>query len=249
MPIKTANHCSYISPEWKVPSHVHAIMTLRQDGNSLGQYASLNPATHVGDDIDTVMENRRLIRKNLRLPSEPIWLNQTHSTTVVQADKVSCLPEADASFTEKPNTICSILTADCLPLLLCSQDGGKIAAIHAGWRGLLAGIIGKTVQKMHSTSLSVWLGAAIGQCCFEVGAEVRASFIHKHRHFETAFIQTSPQKYHMDLYQLARIDLALNGINNTIYGGNFCTACDADRFYSYRRDQQTGRMATLIWKD
>ncbi|MCK5727717.1 MAG: peptidoglycan editing factor PgeF [Methylococcales bacterium] len=245
---KLANNDSYLIPNWDIPPHVHAIMTLRQGGNSLKQYASLNPATHVGDNLETVMENRQLIREKLALPSEPVWLNQTHSTIVVQADKTSLLPEADASFTEKSNTVCTILTADCLPLLLCSQDGGKIAAIHAGWRGLLAGIIGKTVQKMHSTSLSVWLGAAIGQCCFEVGAEVRTSFINKHTHFEKAFIQTSPQKYHMDIYQLARIDLALNGIN-TIYGGSFCTVCDADRFYSYRRDQQTGRMATLIWKD
>ncbi|MCK5872541.1 MAG: peptidoglycan editing factor PgeF [Methylococcales bacterium] len=248
MPIKTANNCSYLTPEWEIPPHVHAIMTLRQGGNSLNPYGSLNPATHVGDNVETVMENRQLIREKLQLPSEPIWLNQTHSTSVVQADKVTHLPEADASFTEKPNTVCTILTADCLPLLLCSENGGKIAAIHAGWRGLLAGIIGKTLQKMQTNALFVWLGAAIGQCCFEVGTEVRTAFINKHPSFEKGFIQTSPQKYHMDIYQLARIDLALNGINNS-YGGNFCTVCDAPRFYSYRRDQQTGRMATLIWKD
>jgi len=239
---------SYLIPDWDVPSTIHAAMTLRQGGVSLGDYSSLNPAIHVEDTLDTVLINRQRIKKTLALPSSPIWLNQTHSTQVIQADKVNSLSNADASFTSEIGIVCTVLTADCLPLLLCSADGVYIAAIHAGWRGLLAGIISNTLKAMQTRQLSVWLGAAIGSCCFEVGMEVRELFIAKHPQFSVAFTQKSSQKYLADIYQLARVELNINGVNN-IYGGEFCTVCDPQRFYSYRRDQQTGRMATLIWKD
>jgi YfiH family protein len=239
---------SYLIPDWDVPPTVHAAMTLRQGGVSLDNYSSLNPATHVEDTFDTVLINRQRIKKILALPSEPIWLNQTHSTLAIQADIAKSLTNADASFTSKIGIVCTILTADCLPILLCSTDGVYIAAIHAGWRGLLAGIISNTLKAMQTRQLSVWLGAAIGRCCFEVGMEVRELFIAKHPQFSVAFTQKSSQKYLADIYQLARIELNINGVNN-IYGGEFCTVCDPQRFYSYRRDQQTGRMATLIWKD
>ena len=242
------NTDSYLIPDWDVPNHIHSAMTLRQGGVSVGDYSALNPATHVDDNIDKVLINRQRIKETLALPSDPIWLNQTHSTRVIQADRVDGLMNADASFTSKTGIVCTVLTADCLPLLLCSKDGSQIAAIHAGWRGLLAGIISHTLKIMKITQLSVWLGAAIGSCCFEVGIAVRELFIKKHPQFSTAFIQKSSQKYLADIYQLARIELNINGINH-IYGGNFCTVCEPQRFYSYRRDQQTGRMATLIWKD
>jgi len=239
---------SYLIPDWDAPNNIHSAMTLRQGGVSLGDYSSLNPAIHVEDTLDTVLINRQRIKKTLALPSSPIWLNQTHSTQVVQADIAKSLMNADASFTSKIGIVCSVLTADCLPLLLCSADGVYIAAIHAGWRGLLAGIISNTLKAMQTRQLSVWLGVAIGSCCFEVGREVRELFIAKHSQFSIAFTQKSSQKYLADIYQLARIELNINGVNK-IYGGGFCTVCDSQRFYSYRRDQQTGRMATLIWKD
>lgn len=242
------NHLNYLTPKWNIPAHVHAAMTLRHGGVSLETYASLNPACHVEDKLDAVLINRQRIKQMLQLPSEPVWLKQTHSTQVIQADKVKSLVAADASFTAKSGIVCTVLTADCLPLLLCSENGDQIAAIHAGWRGLLAGIIGKVVTAMQTTQLSVWLGVAIGSCCFEVGAEVRRLFIAKHPQFEQAFSQKTPQKYLADIYQLARIDLGLNGINK-IYGSHDCTVCNSQHFYSYRRDQYTGRMATLIWKD
>jgi YfiH family protein len=247
-PVQPQQEPSYLTPEWTIPSHVHAAMTLRHNGDSMGIYASLNPALHVGDAPNKVHANRTRIKILLDLPSDPVWLNQTHSATVIQANNLKSIPDVDASFTEKSNTVCAILTADCLPLLLCTKNGDKIAAIHAGWRGLLAGIIGNTLQKMQTIDVSVWLGAAIGPCCFEVGAEVHQLFTRKHPQFQTAFTPISTQKYLTDIYQLAKIDLALKGITN-IQGGGFCTVCDAQRFYSYRRDQQTGRMATLIWKD
>lgn len=238
----------YLIPDWDVPNNIHSAMTLRKGGVSLADYSSLNLATHVDDDLDKVLINRQRIKETLALPSHPIWLNQTHSTRVIQADRVKSLTNADASFTSKTEIVCTVLTADCLPLLLCSKDGNQIAAIHAGWRGLLAGIISNTLKAMQTRQLSVWLGVAIGSCCFEVGREVRELFIAKHPPFSVAFTQKSSQKYLADIYQLARIELNINGVNN-IYGGEFCTVCDSQRFYSYRRDQQTGRMATLIWKE
>ncbi len=241
------NSDNYLTPDWDVPITIHAAMSLRKNGVSVGDYSSLNLATHVDDDIERVLINRQRIKINLNLPSEPIWLNQSHSSQVIQADKISSLSFADASFTSKTGIVCSVLTADCLPLLICSKNGDNIAAIHAGWRGLLAGIITNTIKAMQTKQLSVWLGAAIGSCCFEVGKDIRALFIAKHSQFSMAFTQISSKKYLADIYQLARIELNFNGVNK-IYGGDLCTVCDEQRFFSYRRNQQTGRMATLIWK-
>ncbi|MDQ7091851.1 MAG: peptidoglycan editing factor PgeF [Methylococcales bacterium] len=242
------NNPSYLIPDWGLPPTIHAAMTLRQGGVSSAPYTSLNPATHVNDALEDVILNRNRIKTLLNLPSEPIWLNQTHGTQVIDAGAIDLNPNADASFTAIKNKVCAVLTADCLPILLCSNEGHKIAAIHAGWRGLLAGIIEKTLDSMQTTQVSVWLGAAIGPCCFEVGLDVYTLFVAKNKQFSSAFTRKSSQKYLADIYQLARIDLALKGVN-AIDGGHFCTVCDSTRFYSYRRDQQTGRMATLIWKD
>jgi hypothetical protein len=222
-------------------------MTLRNGGVSKPPFASLNPATHVGDDLKAVLANRLIIKELLNLPTEPVWLEQSHSNRVICADQ-SLENHADASFTTQTGVVCVVLTADCLPLLFCSEDGEKIAAVHAGWRGLLNGIISQTVSALQTNRLLVWLAPAIGANCFEVGSEVRDAFIAKNAQFTHAFVPHSTGKWLADIYQLARIELLDLGVTK-IYGGEFCTMTDAQRFYSYRRDAQTGRMATLIWKD
>jgi YfiH family protein len=238
----------WLPPDWPAPANIHAATTLRTGGVSCGAYASLNPAMHVGDDVDRVMQNRQLIKELLALPSDPVWLNQTHSNRAVPALKSVILQQADASYTAASGVVCAVLTADCLPLLVCAADGSQVAAIHAGWRGLLAGVIGNTVTAMQNSNLLVWLGPAIGPDCFEVGAEVRDAFVGRSASFISAFKQQNNGKWLADIYQLARIDLAMLGIEK-VYGGGFCTVTEHERFYSYRRDKQTGRMATLIWRE
>lgn len=239
------NH--WITPDWPAPANIHAATTLRTGGVSVAPYNSLNPATHVGDDLACVTENRHRIKTMLALPAEPVWLEQTHSNIVINAAKTTTLQQADASYSDAAGVVCAVMTADCLPLLMCSTDGKKIAAIHAGWRGLLAGIITNTVKALATTEVLVWLGPAISATCFEVGAEVREAFVSKSSAFDSAFTQTKPDKYLADIYQLARIELAEQGIH-AVYGGDFCTVTEQERFYSYRRDTQTGRLATLIWR-
>jgi polyphenol oxidase len=238
----------WLQPDWPAPSNVHAATTLRTGGVSKGEYASLNPATHVGDNTDSVSQNRQIIKTMLDLPSEPIWLNQTHSNRAVKAIATDTPQQADASYTNQPSVVCTVMTADCLPLLVCSLDGSEIAAIHAGWRGLLDGVIDNTINALKNRDLLVWLGPAISPVRFEVGNEVRAAYTEKSSEYAPAFKQQSQDKWLANIYQLARINLAAFGINK-VYGGNFCTVTDKERFYSYRRDQVTGRMATLIWRD
>ena len=237
----------WLVPDWPAPATIHAATTLRSGGVSCGAYAGLNPALHVGDDINNVKQNRQLIKQWLDLPGDPVWLDQVHSNRVVQAITHAPLQQADAAYTAESGVVCAVMTADCLPLLVCATDGSEVAAIHAGWRGLLAGVIGNTLTAMKSQDVLVWLGPAIGPDCFEVGAEVRDAFVDKSAAFGAAFKAQSNGKWLADIYQLARIDLAMAGIAKT-YGGGFCTVTEHERFYSYRRDQQTGRMATLIWR-
>jgi YfiH family protein len=246
----------WLTPDWPAPANVYAATTLRSGGASCGVYGSLNPAMHVGDEVELVKQNRRTIIDFLDLPSDPVWLDQVHGNRAVQALKYESLQQADASFTDEAGVVCAVMTADCLPLLVCSTDGSRVAAIHAGWRGLLAGVIGNTLSAMQSPSLSqgrvvqdclVWLGPAIGPDCFEVGSEVREAFLDKAEAFETAFKQQNNGQWLADIYRLARIDLAMLGLDK-VYGGGFCTVTDHERFYSYRRDKETGRMATLIWR-
>ncbi len=237
----------WLVPDWPAPGNIHAATTLRTGGFSCGAYASLNPAMHVGDDVNLVRQNRQLIKDLLGLPSEPVWLEQIHSNRAVQAVKTEPLQQADASYTVESGVVCAVLTADCLPLLVCAANGSQVAAIHAGWRGLLAGVIGNTLNAMQNSDLLVWLGPAIGPDCFEVGAEVRNAFLDKSAAFTTAFKQQNNGKWLADIYQLARIDLSMLGIDR-VFGGGFCTVTEQQRFYSYRRDKQTGRMATLIWR-
>jgi YfiH family protein len=238
----------WLTPDWPAPANIHAATTLRTGGVSGGAYAGLNPAMHVGDDAELVKQNRQIIKELLALPGDPVWLEQIHSNRAVPAVASEPLQQADASYTAESGVVCAVLTADCLPLLVCSADGSEVAAIHAGWRGLLAGVIGNTVSAIRNSDLFVWLGPAIGPDCFEVGAEVRNAFLEKSAAFMTAFKQQDNGKWLADIYQLARIDLAMLGIDK-VYGGGFCTVTEQERFYSYRRDKQTGRMATLIWRE
>lgn len=238
----------WLEADWPAPANVHSVTTLRTGGVSEDSFASLNPATHVGDNLDSVYQNRKIIKFMLNLPSEPVWLNQTHSNRAVNAVATPSLQQADASYTDQPGVVCAVMTADCLPLLVCSNDGSEIAAIHAGWRGLLEGVIDNTLSTLNNNDVLVWLGPAIGPECFEVGAEVRDSFVAKSPDSALAFKQKNDEKWLADIYQLARIILAKLGVNK-VYGGNFCTVTEAARFYSYRRDKDTGRMATLIWRD
>jgi len=239
---------TWIKPDWPVKDTIHAAVTLRTGGISQGAFQSLNPALHVNDKAEFVMQNRQSISQMLKLPSEPVWLEQIHSNRVIKADQTTQLEQADASYTDQAGIVSVVMTADCLPILLASKDGTKIAAIHAGWRGLLNGVISNTVAMFKNTPVIAWLGPAIGPDCFEIGAEVKSLFVTKSGHFSPAFKQKNEDKYLADIYQLATIELANLGINQ-VYGGNFCTVTDKQRFYSYRRDGETGRMATLIWRD
>lgn len=239
---------NWIKPDWPAASNIHAATTLRAGGLSKGHFSSLNPALHVNDNAERVMANRENITAMLNLPSSPVWLNQTHSDRVIKADdNIACVAEADASYTDQSNIVCAIMTADCLPILLTNLEGSKVAAIHAGWRGLLAGIVSRTVASFNSQHIMAWLGPAIGPECFEIGPEVEAAFIKKSTVYSVAFTPHN-KKFFADIYQLARIELASIGITE-IYGGGFCTMTDEQRFYSYRRDGETGRMASLIWRN
>lgn len=240
---------NWIKPDWQLPEGVHAAVTLRSGGVSQGLYASLNPASHVNDAADAVLTNRAMIKQMLALPAEPVWLQQVHGVDVVKADQVTDLPEADASFTDQSGVVCAVLTADCLPVLFCGDQGAVIGAAHAGWRGLQVGVIEQTIAAMNCRDLQVWLGPAIGPAHFEVGDEVREAFVSQNPDTSVAFSATQAGKWLADIYQLARIRLANLGVEQ-VYGGGLCTVSDAQRFYSYRRDgAATGRMASLIWRD
>jgi hypothetical protein len=205
---------------------------------------------HVGDHPLSVATNRAKLIEVLNLPSPPRWLHQTHSTTVLSANDWSEGIEADAIYTRSPQTVCAIMTADCLPVLICDAQGVEVAAIHAGWRGLCHGIIEKTVAQFTAPAqqLSVWLGPAIGPTQFEVEEDVVSAFVEQDEQAKQAFIQIDATHFLADIYLLARQRLTQLGILQ-IYGGENCTVSDPTRFFSYRRDGVTGRMATLIWLD
>lgn len=242
----------WIVPEWPAPPKVRALITTRAGGASGGAYAGLNLGIRSGDDAEDVARNRARLRR--WLPAEPLWLRQVHGTTVVEADGVEGSPEADAALARRPGTVCAALTADCLPLLLCDEAGTAVAAVHAGWRGLCAGVIERALQAMDrpADSLLAYLGPAIGPAAYEVGAEVREAFIaadaEEGTNSAAAFAPGRPGKFHADLYGLARLRLARRGVGR-VYGGGYCTYTERERFYSYRRDGATGRMASLIWME
>lgn len=244
------NNSSFIIPNWPAPANVKAMQTTRVGGVSLAPYLSLNFGLHVKDNPAHVAQNRQLLSQHL--PSEPVWLNQVHGVHVVNAATASCVPDADASFTTQKNVVCVTMTADCLPVLLCDNKGTAVAAIHAGWRSLCDGVIEATVKKMecNGANLMAWLGPAIGPQAFEIGGEVRAQFIAKDAQSEVAF-KPHGDKWLADIYTIARQRLNNLGVTQ-IDGGQengqkFCTYTDQEQFFSFRRDGDTGRMATLIW--
>jgi polyphenol oxidase len=239
-------HPDWIVPDWPVSSRVRALITTRSGGQSRGSYATFNLGAHVGDDPDAVTHNRELLRA--ALPADPIWLHQVHGTQVLDATAVSGIPTADAAYTTVRHVVCAVQTADCLPVLLAARDGGAVAVAHAGWRGLAAGVIEATVEAMraHSGGFIAYLGPAIGPQAFEVGGEVLEAFCAADPEGAKAFGKTGEGKYHADLYALARQRLRRAGVEE-VYGGGFCTYRERERFYSYRRERDTGRMASLIW--
>ena len=237
-----------IYPKWPVIAHVKAVTTTRNAGVSTGPYKSLNLAAHVGDAADAVRQNRLFLQDTLSLPRQPAWLHQVHGDCVVNAAQSGTCPSADASFTDQPRVVCAVLTADCLPVLFCDRGGTRVAAAHAGWRGLAGGVLESTVRALDTEPgrLMAWLGPAIGAGAFEVGGEVRQAFVEQHAEAAGAFLARSHGHWLADVYQLARIRLRASGVT-ALYGGGFCTYSDRQHFYSYRRDGVTGRMASLIW--
>jgi YfiH family protein len=234
----------WIIPDWPAPPHVRAVSTTRLGGVSVAPHDSFNLADHVGDDPMSVGANRMRLIESLQLPAMPVWLNQVHGARVVDAAYGAC--EADAAYTDQAGRVCAVLTADCLPILLCDTHGARVAAVHAGWRGLAAGVIEAALDAMGAKNLLVWLGPAIGPQTFEVGDEVRAVFMAHDAKAQQAFRPSGGGRWLADIYRLARQRLAARGVAR-VYGGGECTYSDAERFYSHRRDGKTGRMATLIW--
>lgn len=237
----------FITPDWPAPPRVKALITTRLGGVSGGFYESMNLADHVNDAEECVVANRTLLREFL--PGEPAWLHQVHGTNVVAADDVTDPVDADASYTRKSGVVCAVLTADCLPLLVCDRAGSHVAAIHAGWRGMSNAVIEHAIEAMAvpPSELMVYLGPAIGPGRYEVGKDVLEAFLSDGDETATAFMPRANGKWLANLYELAKIRLWRMGIE-AIYGGDFCTMTDP-RFYSYRRHHVTGRMASLIWLD
>lgn len=235
----------WLIPDWPAPVGVRACVTTREGGVSQPPFDTFNLGDHVEDVPAAVADNRaRLIRS---LECQPAWLRQVHGIQVTKADPHR-VDEADASWTDTPGIACAILTADCLPALFCHRSGDRVAAAHAGWRGLAGGVLEATLDALAvpADEVLVWLGPAIGPAAFEVGPEVREAFVRSHAQADSAFHPSANQgRYMADIYQLARIRLAARGVT-AVYGGGWCTFSDP-RFFSYRRSARTGRFASLIW--
>ena len=251
-----------LTPEWPAPAAVHAAFTLRSGGVSASPFDSLNVGAHVGDEAAAVAENRRRVRTRLALPEEPAWLEQVHGVEVVDLDATAPavgptwhapaagMPAADAVVSRRAGRVCVVQVADCLPVLLAARDGCAVAAAHAGWRGLAAGVLEATVKRLavEPRDLLAWLGPAIGAAHFEVGAEVRQAFLAQDAAAADAFAVNTRGRWQCDLAGLARRRLDGLGIG-AVFGGRWCTYGDASRFFSYRRDGRCGRMAALIWRE
>lgn len=260
-----------LTPDWPAPARVRAASTERAGGTSEGPYTSRNLGTHVGDEAATVAANRRALAERLGLATEPQWLEQIHGSIVLDLDALQGSPvgapprspghatptpglrrppAADGAVTSQRGRPCVVMTADCLPVLFCDTSGTRVGAVHAGWRGLAAGIVPAAVARMgiDPQALLVWLGPAIGQAAYEVGGEVRQALIAADPSAETCFEPNEAGRWQADLYGLARRGLQAAGVQ-AIYGGGFCTYTESERFFSHRREAPCGRMATLIWLD
>ncbi|MGB7543494.1 MAG: peptidoglycan editing factor PgeF [Burkholderiales bacterium] len=241
-------HPDWIVPDWPASARVRALITTRAGGVSAGAYAGLNLGERVGDDPECVARNRAILRACL--PAEPQWMRQVHGTAVIEAERAprtEAEVEADAAVSRMPRQVCAVLTADCLPVLLCDRGGSVVGIAHAGWRGLAAGIIDGVVRAMNAPAgnLMAYLGPGIGPNAYEVGGEVREAFVCRDAQAAAAFAPRPGGKYLADLYALARQRLAAAGVGE-VHGGGFCTLSEA-RFFSFRRDRNGGRIASLIW--
>jgi polyphenol oxidase len=238
-----------LTPQWPAPPHVRAAFTLRHGGVSAPPFDSLNLGTHVGDEAEAVAENRRRLRAALALPAEPAWLTQMHRAQVLELDALgeasAGAPEADAAVARLRGPVCAVQVADCLPVLFADLEGEAVAAAHAGWRGLAAGVLAQTVRTLalDPARLTAWLGPAIGPAHFEVGAEVRAAL-----GAGRALAPNARGRWQCDLYAVARAQLHALGVQ-AVHGGEWCVYADAERFFSYRRASPCGRMAALIWME
>lgn len=236
---------NWLTPDWPAPASVRACVTTREGGVSEAPFDSLNLGDHVDDRPEAVAENRRRLTDHFSI--KPAWLQQVHGIAVAQADP-GIVATADASWTATPGIACAAMTADCLPALFCNRAGTRVAAAHAGWRGLAAGVLEATLDTLDvpAEDVLVWLGPAIGPKAFEVGPEVREVFINQLPEAAEAFVPSdNAGKFMADIYMLARLRLAERGVT-AVYGGGFCTVTDP-RFFSYRRASRTGRFASLVW--
>jgi YfiH family protein len=245
-----ASGIKYVAPDWRTERQVSAAVTLRTGGVSAAPFDSLNLGTPGDDAPGAVAENRRRVREHFGLPSEPVWLSQYHSAVVVDLDSadLSAPPRADAAVTRRAGPVCAIRVADCMPVLLTEERGAVIGAAHAGWRGLASGVIEATVSAMGTepSRLLAWLGPTIGQPNFDGGDDGRAAFLDRHAAADDAFVRNASGRWQCDLYRLAWQRLMALGITR-ITGGAWDTFAERERFFSYRRDGRTGRMAALIW--
>ena len=234
------------------PSNIKSLSTPRflAGGCGKGNFDNFNLALHVDDEKIAVLANRELLLKHYDLPSAPSWINQTHSNLSVNADSISSIVDADASYSKKLGTVCGVMTADCLPIFICNKQGTTVGVAHAGWRGLVDGIIESLIQSFdcNGEDLIVHLGPAISQLSFEVGGDVKSQYLSKNKNFESCFAYIN-SKYYLDLYEAARVVLKSFGVSS-ISGGNRCTYKETDQYFSYRRDGKcSGRMAHLIWME
>ncbi|MBF8268321.1 MAG: Polyphenol oxidase [Gammaproteobacteria bacterium] len=248
---RPGNSDYWLRAAWPAPNHIHAGISTRAPGYSQQPYAEFNLALHVGDDTRSVQKNRDQLQSFLRLPTEPHWLNQTHGNQVVEIHTASSPRDADAAYTHKSGVVCALLTADCVPILVCNRDGTEVAAIHAGWRGLAANIIAETLTRFKSSAddLMAWIGPHISATSYTVREDVRNACINSLSESVTvAFHPNGDNTWQADLSKLASMLLSSAGVTD-IYDSNLCTYENKRHFYSYRREKKTGRMASLIWID
>ena len=241
-------HPDWIQPPWPAPASIRALITTRSGGVSSGPFASLNLGLRTEDDPRSVTANRDRLRHVL--PQEPRWLRQVHGSDVVEADEITAPIEADASVARRPGTVCVIMIADCMPVLLTDRSGSVVAAAHAGWRGLASGVLDATVlaMKVAPADILAYLGPGIGPTAFEVGIDVYEAFVSRHGEAASAFAPLRQGKWLADLHRLARQALARAGVSH-VHGDVQCTYSNPEQFFSYRRDRITGRMAALIWRE
>ncbi len=246
-----ADTLALICPDWPAPARVRAVATTRAGGVSRGAFATLNLGMHVGDEPEAVRENRARLVAALGLTAGPLWLHQVHGTTVADAATAAPVPSADAMVADRPGAVCVIMTADCLPVLFCNDAGSVVAAAHAGWRGLAAGVLEATVAALAdrgaaAATLMAWIGPAISAPAYEVGADVRSAFLAADPAAAAGFAPNAHGRWQLDLPGLARQRLESLGVGR-VFGGDLCTATDPRRYFSHRRDGACGRQATLIW--